>query len=82
MFEKYPFRAGSQNDRLYQHLLMGKRLTRYEATMIFHVQNVTARISDIRKRVNQQGGNLIVAEKFDPNGQSYAEYRLTSAVRR
>lgn len=78
----YPFKTGSQNDRLYQHLLQGKRLTRYEATLIFHVQNVTARISDIRKRATAVGNRLIVEDRIDPNGQHYAEYRLAGAVSR
>jgi hypothetical protein len=73
----YPyFKPGSQNDRLLRHMMNGKSVTRYEMQWMFRVQNPTARISDIRKRV---GDRLLVTEKVDPNGQTYAEYRLARA---
>jgi len=71
--DSYPWKRGGQTDRLFMHLCTGKTLTRYEAAFIFHVQNVTARISEIRKEV---GDALKVTTKLDPNGQRYAEYRL------
>lgn len=71
--DTYPWKYGSQNDRLFKHLVSGKRLTRLEAMVMFHVQNVTARISDIRAEV---GDALKSTEKVDPNGQTYYEYRL------
>ncbi len=71
--DTYPWKHGSQNDRLFKHLVSGKRLTRLEAMVMFHVQNPTARISDIRAEV---GDALKVTTKIDPNGQSYAEYKL------
>ena len=80
MLDEYPFREGTQNDRLYMHLLDGKTLTRYEAMLMFRVQNPTARISDIRRRAKLVGNELIVTEKVDPNGQTYAEYRLRDTL--
>ena len=71
--DTYPWKYGSQNDRLFKHLVAGKTLTKLEAMFIHHVQNPTARISDIRREV---GDALRVTEKIDPNGQTYAEYRL------
>ena len=73
MNDGYPWKRGGQTDRLFMHLAAGKTLTRYEATMIFHVQNVTARISEIRAEV---GDALKVTTKRDPNGQRYAEYQM------
>lgn len=61
---------GSQNDKILRHLLSGKRLTRYEAILMFRVQNITARISELR----QMGFNVKSFEKVDPNNQMYSEY--------
>ena len=69
----YPWKRGGQTDRLFRHLCTGKTLTRYEAMLMFRVQNATARLSEIRKEV---GKSLKVKVKTDPNGQRYAEYRL------
>lgn len=60
----------SQNDKILKHLLSGRRLTRYEAILMFRVQNLTARISELR----QMGFNVKTIEKVDPNKQTYAEY--------
>lgn len=73
MNKGYPWKRGGQNDRLFRYLCSGKTLTRYEAMLMFRVQNLTARISDIREEV---GNQLRVKTKIDPNGQRYAEYRL------
>lgn len=73
-----PFKVGTQNDRLIRHLMLGKTLTRYEAMMMFRVQNPTARISEIRTVL---GDRLRVTEKFDPNGQRYAEYSVAGMHR-
>ena len=71
--DSYPWKRGGQTDRLFMHLCTGKTLTRYEAMLMFRVQNLTARISEIRSEV---GDALKVKTKLDPNGQRYAEYRL------
>lgn len=71
--DSYPWKRGGQTDRLFRHLCAGKTLTRYEAMLMFRVQNPTARISEIRKEV---GDSLRVRYKLDPNGQTYAEYKL------
>lgn len=63
----------TQTQRLLNHLALGRTLTRYEAIMMFRVQNPTARISEIRELV---GDMLVTDMKVDPNGQKYAEYRL------
>lgn len=73
MKKGYPWKRGGQTDRLFLHLATGKTLTRYEAMFIFHVQNPTARLSEIREEV---GSSLKVKMKLDPNGQRYAEYKL------
>ncbi len=71
--DTYPWKPGSQNDRLFRHLVKGKTLTRLEAMVMFHVQNPTARISELRAEL---GDAIKMKEKIDPNGQTYAEYRL------
>lgn len=63
-------RTGSQNDKILKHLLAGHRLTRYKALLMFRVQNITARISELR----QMGFNVKAIEKVDPNNQTFAEY--------
>lgn len=68
----YPFKKGSQNDRLLTHMLGGRRITRYEAMLMFRVQNITARISDLVKA----GFQVKTTIKTDPNNQTYAEYSL------
>lgn len=45
----YPFKHGSQCDRICQYLLSGKRLKNYEIHTLFKVVSHTARISELRK---------------------------------
>ncbi len=71
----------SQNAAILLHLTKGKSLTRYEAILMFRVQNITARLSDLRKLVktlvpSDGECGLHTIQKTDPNGQTYAEYRI------
>jgi hypothetical protein len=66
------FRPGSQNDKLVKHLSAGNTITRYEAILMFRIQNITARMSDLFRA----GYNVVTTVKTDPNGQTYAEYSL------
>jgi helix-turn-helix protein len=66
------FKPGSQNDLLLKHLLSGKTITRYEAMLMFRVQNITARMSDLYKA----GYDVKTTIRTDPNGQTYAKYSL------
>ena len=50
----YPFKLGSQNDRICQYLLSGKRLKNYEFREKFNVLAYNQRISEIRKHFNVQ----------------------------
>ena len=68
----YPFKTGSQNDRLLKYLTSGKTITRYEAMLMFRVQNITARMSDLYRA----GFQVKTFIKTDPNGQSYAQYSI------
>lgn len=80
----------SQNARILLHLAKGKALTRYEAILMFRVQNITARMSELKKLIvklddvyqdpaTETGSpcGIRMIEKLDPNKQSYAEYRIT-----
>ena len=71
--DPYPFKFGSQNDRLLQYLVTTGPITRDVARSQLRIQNITARISDLRREL---GKALTVREKRDFNGQRYAEYRL------
>ena len=66
------FKPGSQNDRLVRHLATGKTITRYEAMLMFRIQNITARMTDLF----HAGYDIKTRIKVDPNGQRYAEYSL------
>lgn len=66
------FKPGSQNDKLLTHLISGNSITRYEALLMFRVQNMTARISDLRAH----GYDVQGTTKVDPNGQRYERYSL------
>ncbi len=64
----------TQTDKLLNHLARGKRTTRIEALFDFHIQNITARITDLRN----SGIDVKHLMKRDPNGGRYAEYFLTA----
>lgn len=71
-----------QNAKLLVHLAKGKPLTRLKAFHIYHVANLTARMSDISALEIPMGdaGNIQLCidtnVKTDPNGASFAEYRI------
>jgi hypothetical protein len=78
-------KRNSQNSDLLVHLAQGKKLTRLSALTIFGVQNITARISDLRAvlepMLNPAGANqheygIQVTIKQDANGQDYASYEM------
>lgn len=71
--DPYPFKYGSQNDRLLQYLSTVGPVTRDVARSQLRIQNITARISELRAEL---GDSLQVREKRDFNGQRYAEYKL------
>jgi hypothetical protein len=63
----------SQNDTVLNHLANGGTLSRLEALFSFRIQNITARVCDLRDR----GINISTRIKRDPQGAEYAEYYLT-----
>ena len=85
-------RRGSQNTAILLHLAKGRSLTRYGAILTFRVQNLTARISELRDIVTSAvirhrisdvddaifttEGGLVMVEKTDANGQTYASYSI------
>lgn len=77
----------SQNATLLLHLAKGRPITRYKAILMFRVQNFTGRMSELRRFVNTLsifgykhsspgGGYIEMKIKTDPNGQTFAEYRI------
>lgn len=64
----------SQNEVILNHLINGGTLSRLEALFSYHIQNVTARVRDLRMR----GIPVITTIKVDPQGAEYAEYSITS----
>lgn len=60
----------SQNDSLLDHFKSGKSITRLEALFSFGIQNITARICDLR----DEGWDVHTKIKTDPKGRKYAEY--------
>lgn len=46
----YPFRKGSQNDRIVRYLLTGKPLLNWQMRELFGCLSHTARISEIREK--------------------------------
>jgi len=65
----------SQNQRILYHLLRGKDITRLSALVHFGVQNITARISELRDK----GYDIRMRMRTDPRGAQYAEYCLPKA---
>jgi len=64
----------NQNDTLLNHLGKGKTLTRLEAMFDFGIQNITARVTDLRNA----GIDVKMKEKRDPNNRRYAQYYITA----
>lgn len=62
----------SQNDTILNHLMAGGTLSRLEALFSFRIQNVTARICDLR----DHGIDVQTRIKRDPQGAEYAEYYM------
>jgi len=62
----------SQNELLLKHMKRGKRITRLIALYEYKVQNITARITDLRSN----GWNVKTSKKRDANNAIYAEYYL------
>lgn len=60
----------SQNTTILNHLRDGNKLTRLGAMVHFGIQNITARITELR----EQGHPIRTRIKEDPRGQQYAEY--------
>ena len=63
----------SQNDTLLNYMANGKGVSRLEALLSFSIQNITARIRDLRKA----GVDVSTKLKRDPRGAEYAEYFIT-----
>lgn len=64
----------NQNDTLLTHLGRGKTITRLEAMFDFGIQNITARVTDIRNA----GVDVLARIKADPKGRKYAQYYITA----
>ena len=62
----------NQTNTVLNHLMQGKKLTRLEALFNYRVQNITARICDLR----DAGVEVKADIKLDPNGGKYAEYSI------
>lgn len=56
-------------------LLQGKHITRIEASLL-GIQNLTARVSDLRAR----GHDVIATETVDPKGKAYSRFHLRDEV--
>jgi hypothetical protein len=85
-------KRNSQNSDLLVHMVRGNKLTRLSAFAIFGVQNITARISELRKltheiRYGHKYGSTETCghyndriikgvTKLDANGQEYASYSI------
>jgi hypothetical protein len=63
-----------QSTVLLNHMGAGHKITRYEAILNFGIQNITARIADIRNH----GIDVKTKEKRDPTGKRYAQYYITA----
>jgi hypothetical protein len=62
----------SQSSEMLTHMKRGKRLTRLIALYEYRVQNITARIRDLRKA----GWNIKTTKRRDAHNAIYAEYYL------
>jgi hypothetical protein len=71
----------TQNITLLVHLAKGRKLTRLHAMAMFHVANLTARISDLRTLGLFNGFTVYGETKTDPTGASYEEYSMTRESR-
>lgn len=63
----------SQNDTLLNYMAGGRGVSRLEALFSFSIQNITARIRDLRS----VGIHVSTKIKVDPRGAEYAEYYLS-----
>lgn len=90
-------RRDSQNAALLVHLAKGKKLTRLSALVIFGVQNITARIAELRDLTHlivfgcsditdlcrkYSLRRIVGITKTDANGQSYEEYSIPDRISR
>lgn len=67
----------SQNDLLISHMMKGKTVSRLEALHNWNIQNITARIRDIRAK----GIDVKATIKTDPRGGEYADYSINWSER-
>jgi hypothetical protein len=77
MLDQQPERTQhmTQNQKLLQHFVEGKEITRLEAMFVFGIQNITARINDLRTKY---GIEINTDIRNDSNGAEYAAYSLSS----
>lgn len=85
-------RHDSQNARLLVHLAQGKKLTRLSALFVFGVQNITARITEMRVVVDKLifgvplrynfDYTIVGTTKADANGRAYMEYSIPERAHR
>jgi hypothetical protein len=64
--------AKTQLDHLKAHLKSGKTITPLEALGLYGVFRLAARIKELREK----GWNIETEIKYDPNGKTYATYKL------
>jgi hypothetical protein len=67
----------SQNDRVLCHLLAGNSITQLQALGLYGIFRLAARVKVLRDR----GHKIETINKRDPNGKTYAEYRLRQTGR-
>lgn len=67
----------TQCNVLLNHMCRGKTITRLNAMFEYHIQNITARIRELRAA----GIDVQFKMKKDANGHKYAEYYITAGER-
>jgi hypothetical protein len=72
-----PFKPGTQNRMLLDHLLSGRTITRIQADHLYRIASLTRRIRDLK----DAGHKIISFTKIDPTGRQYVEYSLYNAGR-
>lgn len=64
----------TQNELIMKHLRKGKTLTRLEAFFLYRIQNITARITELKG----QGHEIETEVRRDEAGHRYARYSLAA----
>jgi len=70
-------KATTQLNVLLNHMARGKPITRLNALFEYHIQNITARVRELRA----SGIDVQYHMKKDANGHKYAQYYITAGER-